>query len=83
MRGEKDKAMGIYDKYNVTRTDGSSGPGGKHEGCYYFVLDIDHDQFAIPALEAYAAACATDFPALASDLVRIVAIRKAGGANAD
>lgn len=48
---------GIYRKYELRRTDGSSEPGGKHEKCSYFVLDITHDPHAIPALEAYAQAC--------------------------
>ena len=75
-RGDKDKARGLYDKYHVSRTDGSSAIGGRHEGCYYFVLDTDHDQFAVPALLAYATACEAEFPMLARDLrdmvVRIV-----------
>ena len=48
---------GIYRKFNVTRTDGSSEPGGKHEHCKYFVLDLEHDPFAKPALRKYAEAC--------------------------
>lgn len=28
-----DKTRGIYHKFNVTRTDGSSAPDGKHDGC--------------------------------------------------
>ena len=68
-----DKTRGIYNKFQVTRTDGSSNPGGKHHGCFYFVLDIDHDPHAIPALEAYAASCAADYPLLALD-IRALAI---------
>jgi hypothetical protein len=63
---------GIYRKYTVTRTDGSSGPDGKHEHCNYFVLDLAHDKFALPALKAYRKACAKEFPALAQDLSYIV-----------
>ncbi len=40
----------------------------KHERCRYFVLDLDHDAFAAPALLAYADACAAEYPALAADL---------------
>lgn len=60
-----DKTKGLYPKFEVNRTDGTSGPGGKHYGCEYFVLDIDHDKFAIPALRAYAEA---EFPLLAADI---------------
>ena len=64
----KDEQRGLYRKYEVRRTDGSSGPGGKHESCRYFVLDLDHDPHAAPALEAYADSCAHDYPRLAMDL---------------
>lgn len=63
-----DTEQGLFQKFIVTRTDGSSGPGGKHELCEYFVLDIDHDPHAMPALEAYARACASTHPELAVDL---------------
>lgn len=63
-----DKARGIYEKFTVTRTDGQSEPGKKHEGCDYFVLDWTHDPFAIPALRAYADACEAEYPALARDI---------------
>lgn len=43
---------------------------------FYFVLDTDHDQFAIPALEAYVAACEKEFPQLASDLRGVIAVAK-------
>lgn len=62
----------IHRKYVVTRTDGSSGPGGKHEDCAYFVLDLECDAFAIPALKAYAKACRKEQPALASDIDHII-----------
>lgn len=60
--------LGIYGKFTVTRNDGKSAPGEKHERCEYFVLDISHDPFAIPALKAYADACRESYPALARDL---------------
>jgi hypothetical protein len=66
-------SAGLHRKYQVTRTDGSSGEGGKHEHCAYFVLDLEHDEFAIPALKAYAKACRKTHPELADDLERIVA----------
>lgn len=68
MHVTNDEDRGIYDKYTVTRNDGSSEPGGKHEHCDYFVLDLTHDPFAIPALAAYVVACAVKFPKLADDL---------------
>jgi hypothetical protein len=51
------KALGIYNKYAVYRNDREDRPGYKHEGCEYFVLDMTHDPFAVPALRAYADAC--------------------------
>lgn len=68
-----DTKRGIYRKYKVERTDGSSGEGGKHERCAYFVLDLEHDEFALPALKAYAQACRKQFPELANDIAAIIA----------
>jgi len=59
---------GLYRKFTVTRTDGSSEPGEKHYLCNYFVLDLEHDPFAGPALKAYAKACAKKHPELAKHL---------------
>jgi hypothetical protein len=73
-----DPTKGVIRKYEVSRTDGSSQPGGKHERCSYFVLDLEHDEFSIPALEAYAVACKAKFPALAQDLERVLATRPCG-----
>lgn len=39
-----DSDKGLYQKFIVYRTDGTSEKGGKHAGCDYFVLDIDHDE---------------------------------------
>ncbi len=63
-----DKTRGLYEKFTVTRNDGSSEPGGKHCGCEYFVLDLTHDPHAASALKAYADSCADDYPLLADDL---------------
>jgi hypothetical protein len=60
--------VGLYHKFNVERTDGSSAPGGKHHSDEYFVLNLTTDRHALPALKAYAKSCANDFPALAADL---------------
>ena len=72
----RDDERGLHRKYEVTRTDGSSAVGGKHADCAYFVLDLEHDTFAIPALAAYAKACRKEYPALAADIGRIVAAAK-------
>lgn len=66
-----DTERGFYRKFTIERTDGSSEPGRKHDGCAYFVLDLDHDEFAVPALRAYAHAARSKFPALAEDIDRI------------
>lgn len=63
-----DKNRGLYSKFVIQRTDGSSLPGGKHVDCDYFVLDLSHDPHAIAALRAYADSCAHDYPQLAADL---------------
>ena len=63
------KQIGLYKKFEVTRTDGSSAPGGKHDGCEYYVLDFTHDKFAKPAMIAYAQACAEEYPVLAKELL--------------
>lgn len=65
-------SAGLYRKYNVTRTDGSDNPDGKHYQCNYFVLDMTHDPHAISALRAYAKSCRSSYPNLASDLDAIV-----------
>lgn len=64
------RQQGLYQKFNVSRTDGSDQPGNKHHGAEYFVLDLSDDPFAIPAAVAYAAACRADYPELANDLER-------------
>ena len=64
-----DESRGVYRKYEVRRV---SDPTGKHANCTYFVLDLAHDAFALPALKAYANACAKEFPELAKDIRRII-----------
>jgi len=63
-----DKTKGLYRKFEVYRSDGTSAPGQKHHGCEYFVLDMDHDPFAIQALYTYADACEIEYPLLAADI---------------
>lgn len=65
------QAIGIYEKYTVTRTDGTDQPGGKHHGDKYFVLELT-DKHAMPAISAYANSCQDEYPALAKDLRGIV-----------
>ncbi|KAF1043466.1 DUF3310 domain-containing protein [Xylophilus sp.] len=60
--------QGLFHKFEVRRVDGSDAPGGKHHGCVYFVLDIDHDPYAVPAVLAYADACEATHPLLAENL---------------
>lgn len=74
-----DTEQGLFQKFVVTRTDGSSGPGGKHEGCEYFVLDIDHDPHAPAALAAYADQVARTHPQLTGDTGLPVASGSAAG----
>ena len=59
---------GWIQKYVVKRTDERDGLGEKHSGCKYFVLDLNHDPFALDALEAYSATCAETQPLLARDI---------------
>ena len=64
-----DRTRGLYEKFMVERRDGSSDPGGKHHDCEYYVLDLNHDKYAVPALRAYAEHCQAEYPALAEDLL--------------
>lgn len=66
------KDRGFYDKFTVTRTDGQSAPGGKHEHCTYFVLDVYCDPHAAKALAAYAESCRENYPALAADIDKML-----------
>lgn len=68
-----DKTRGLYGKFQVWRTDGKSEDGEKHDGCEYFVLDLTHDQHAIPALLAYAKSCGKDgYRELAVDILGLI-----------
>lgn len=67
------RQQGLYQKFNVTRTDGRDAPGEKHHGAEYFVLDVTDDPYALPALVAYANACRSEYPVLAADIDRKVA----------
>ena len=67
-----DRTQGLYNKFRVERVDGSDAPGGKHDGCEYFVLDLNHDPHALPALSAYEESCRNDYPLLAEDLTKLI-----------
>lgn len=69
-----DREKGLYGKYRVERIGGTPG---KHRDCYYYVLDLEHDAYALPALRAYADVCETAYPALAHDLRVLVENRVA------
>ena len=60
----------IFEKYRVSRTDGTDGEGQRHYGDEYFVLDLSCDEHAIAALRAYAMACERTHPQLAWDIRR-------------
>jgi hypothetical protein len=66
-----DPTRGLYNKFRVERVDEADRPGGKHHGCHYFVLDLDHDPHAKAAIEAYANSCEGEYPLLARDLNEI------------
>lgn len=59
---------GLYRKFEIKRTDGRDQPGGKHEHCEYFVIDVTHDVHAKAALEAYAQAASGESGVLADDM---------------
>jgi hypothetical protein len=61
--------QGLAQKYVVTRVDGRDVKGQKHHGCFYFVLDLDHDPHARHAVIAYATHCREEYPQLANDLM--------------
>lgn len=64
-----DRSRGLYNKYRVERIGGTPG---KHEHCMFFVLDVDHDPFAIPALIAYESFATMSYPKLASDIRQLI-----------
>lgn len=67
---KSDKYRGLYRKFKVERTDGSSDEGHNHEFCDYFVLDLVHDKHARLALHAYADSCRKEYPKLAEELTK-------------
>lgn len=63
-----DKTRGLYNKFTVIRSDGKDNISGKHHSCEYFVLDMTHDKYALPAIAAYARSCKVEYPLLAAHL---------------
>lgn len=69
--------MWNHDRYLVKRADGSSTPGGKHENCEYYVLDLDCEPLVHVALDAYATACEMAFPVLSNHLkARVIGLKR-------
>jgi hypothetical protein len=64
---------GLYEKYDVRRTDGSDAPGGRHHGCRYFVLDLDHDPSARHAARIFAEDVERSRPRLSAELLELLA----------
>lgn len=69
MTTDSDTERGLYHKYDVRRVN---DPEGKHDECWYFVLDPRHDEHARHALAAYADSCEDAYPYLAHDLRRLL-----------
>ena len=63
---------GLQQKYEIKRTDGSDNPGGEHEDCFLFVLDITHDPSAREAVEFYARTVQDTRPKLSADLYKVL-----------
>lgn len=63
------------DRFRMSHALAISNDGAEHAACEFFVLDTDHDPFAIYALVAYAQFCEVEKPALARDL-RALCLRK-------
>lgn len=65
---ELDKEQGLEERYEVTRLGDQTG---KHDECFFFVLDPKHDPIAVRVLEQYIAlAKEADYRVLANDLNR-------------
>ena len=63
---EKDDAQGLYHKYTVERVNPEAQ--ARHRTCSHFVLDLDCDPHALPAIMAYADSAVAEHPQLADDL---------------
>jgi hypothetical protein len=63
-----DTDKGLFNKYEVKRIDGKPG----RENCQYFVMDLCHDPYAKPALEAYIKALPEEYALLKADLTKLL-----------
>jgi hypothetical protein len=61
---------GLKRKYRVEKIEDREH---KHLNCWFFVLDPEHDEAALIALESYARAVRRTHPQLSSDLMKKVA----------
>lgn len=62
--------MAIYHKFHVFRVDPEAQV--RHRDCFHWVLDVDHDPYALAALRAYAVACEEEDPELSRELITMV-----------
>jgi hypothetical protein len=63
---------GYGGKFEVRRTDGSDQPGGRHHGCRYLVLDLDHDPSARHVARIYAEDIETSRGVFAHELLDLL-----------
>lgn len=73
---------GLHRKFIVRREDPEAQ--ARHEHCWHFVLDLEHDPHAAAAMRAYAASVLDENPDLAVDLLMRIRGRygsAAGGAS--
>ena len=77
-REHQGEEAGLYRKYDVRRTDGSDHPGGRHHGCRYLVLDLDHDPEARQAALEFARLVRDERPQVARDLAVLIGTLRAG-----
>ncbi len=69
MSNDPEKQQGLnMDKWTVVN---GANPY-KHRDCKFFVLDLTHDKFSIPALRVYAMACREEYPQLADDILKMI-----------
>lgn len=72
MSSPTEQAQGLGQRYTVRRVDGRDGPGEKHDGCDYFVLDLTHDEMARQAFLHYARLVRRDQPELWADAITLM-----------
>lgn len=60
------KDRGLEKRYEVKRLN---DPAKKHKDCKYFVLDPQHDKYALPALKGYAQSVLFEYPTLGREIL--------------